>query len=133
MAGDIIFYQFSRSKIEQCDFGHFLGLYAPDNLPTGKRLQEMMGTMMFGVEGYDHDPREIHSIPEVRRFHAAFHQAWPYWLYNGCQKSFPDGADGCGFVGLIHEGAQSGAKPVAQLRLGARDEVPEPVGLEPQP
>jgi hypothetical protein len=81
MAGDIIFYQFSRSKIEQCDFGHFLGLYAPDKLPTGKRLQEMMGTMMFGVEGYDHDPREIHSIPEVRRFYAAFHQAWPYWLY----------------------------------------------------
>ena len=25
--------------------------------------------------------REIHSIPEVRRFYSAFHDAWSYWLY----------------------------------------------------
>jgi len=43
MADDIIFYQFSRSKVERCDFSHFLGLYAPDKLPTGSRLREMMG------------------------------------------------------------------------------------------
>jgi hypothetical protein len=30
---------------------------------------------------WDDDPREIHAIPEIRRFHAAFHEAWPYWLY----------------------------------------------------
>ena len=33
------------------------------------------------IEGYDDDPREVHTIPEVRRFYAAFHEAWPYWLY----------------------------------------------------
>jgi hypothetical protein len=81
MADDIIFYQFSRSKVERCDFSHFLGLYAPDKLPTGSRLREMMGTLMFVIEGYDDDPREIHSIPEIRRFYTAFHEAWPYWLY----------------------------------------------------
>jgi hypothetical protein len=81
MAGDIIFYQFSRSKVEQCDFSHFLNLYATEKLPAGRRLREMMGTLMFGIEGYDHDPREIHSIPEIRRFYAAFHLAWPYWFY----------------------------------------------------
>lgn len=81
MAYDIIFYQFSRSKVERCDFSHFLGLYAPDKLPTGRRLREMMGTLMFVIEGYDDDPREIHSIPEIRRFYTAFHEAWPYWLY----------------------------------------------------
>lgn len=81
MAGDIIFYQFSRSKVERCDFSHFLGLYAPDKLPSGRRLREMMNTLAFGIEGYDDDPREIHSIPDVRRFYTAFHQAWPYWLY----------------------------------------------------
>ena len=32
-------------------------------------------------DGYDHDPREIHIIPEVRRFYTAFHEAWPCWLY----------------------------------------------------
>ena len=81
MADDIIFYQFSRSKVERCDFSHFLGLYAPDKLPTGSRLREMMGTLMFVIEGYDDDLREIHSIPEIRRFYTAFHEVWPYWLY----------------------------------------------------
>src|SRR5437660_4461099 len=51
MGAEMIFYQFSRSKVEKCDFGHFLGLYAPDKLPTGRRLREMMGTLMFGIEG----------------------------------------------------------------------------------
>jgi hypothetical protein len=81
MEADVIFYQFSRSKVERGDFGHFLSLYAPDKLPTGRRLREMMDRMVFCIDGYDHDPREIHSIPEVRRFYAAFHDAWPYWLY----------------------------------------------------
>ena len=61
----------------------------------------------------DTDPREIYLSPEVRRFYAAFHQAWPYWLYfanldtdglNGmvicCLNSFTtlkvDGEDHCG-------------------------------------
>lgn len=81
MAGDIIYYQFNRSKVERSDFSHFLGLYAPEKLPSGRRLREMMGTLMFGIEGYDHDPREVHSIPEIRRFYTAFHEAWPYWFY----------------------------------------------------
>jgi hypothetical protein len=80
MAEDIIFYQFSRDKIERSDFSHFLGLYAPDKLPTGRRLRAMMNSFVFGIEGYDSDPREIHSIPEIRRFYTAFHGAWPYWI-----------------------------------------------------
>jgi hypothetical protein len=81
MAGDLIFYQFSRSKVERGDFSHFLGLYALDKLPTGRRLREMMNTLIFGIDGYNDDPREIHSIPEIRRFYSAFHEAWPFWLY----------------------------------------------------
>jgi hypothetical protein len=76
-----IIYQFSRSKIERGDFSHFLGLYAPDKLPEGRRLREMMNCFMFCVQGWDDDPREIHTIPEIRRFYTSFHQAWPYWLY----------------------------------------------------
>ena len=81
MEPDLIYYQFSRAKVEQCDFSHFLSLYAPDKLPEGRALLEMMNTMMFGIEGYDDDPREVHSIPEIRSFYNAFHEAWPYWLY----------------------------------------------------
>ena len=81
MHTDLIVYQFSRNKTEHGDFSHFLGLYALDKLPTGRRLRSMMNSMVFCIEGYDDDPREIHCIPEVRRFYAAFHEAWPCWLY----------------------------------------------------
>jgi hypothetical protein len=78
---NLLVYEFSRSKIERGDFSHFLELYAPEKLPRGRRLREMMNSMTFVVEGYDEDPREIHSIPEVRAFYTAFRDAWPYWLY----------------------------------------------------
>ena len=81
MEHDIILYQFSREKVERGDFSPFLSLYAPDKLPGGRRLREMMNCFVFCVEGWDNDSREIHSIPEVRRFYSAFHAAWPYWLY----------------------------------------------------
>jgi hypothetical protein len=81
MSNDLIFYQFSREMVERGDFSQFLSLYAPDKLPSGRRLREMLNTMLFAIEGYDDDPREIHSVPEIRRFYLAFHDAWPYWLY----------------------------------------------------
>lgn len=81
MEPDLICYQFSRDNVERCDFTHFLSLYAPDKLTTGQQLYKMMGTMLFAITGYDDDPRELSSIPEVRRFYTAFHQAWPYWIY----------------------------------------------------
>jgi hypothetical protein len=69
------------SANERGDFSHFLSLYAPDKLPTGRRLRQMMNCFVFCIEGWDSDSREIHMIPEVRRFYSAFHDAWPYWLY----------------------------------------------------
>ena len=81
MNHDFVVYQFSRSKVEVGDFSNFLTVYGRDRLPTGRKLRDMMNTFTFMVEGYDDDPRELHSIPEVRRFYTAFHEAWPYWLY----------------------------------------------------
>ena len=81
MEYDLIFYQFSRSKIERTDFTHFLSIYGPNKLPSGRPLRDLMGRMVFTIEGWDEDPREIHMIPEIRRFYSAFHAAWPYWLY----------------------------------------------------
>jgi len=75
MDADLICYQFNRLDVEKCDFGHFLGLYSGNQLPAGRNLQAMLGTFWFAITGYDNDPRELNSIPEVRRFYAAFHQA----------------------------------------------------------
>src|SRR4051812_30476371 len=81
MSHDLVVYQFSRAKVESADFSRFLDVYAPEKLPAGRRLRDMMNTLTFMVEGFDGDPREVHSIPEIRRFYTAFHEAWPYWLY----------------------------------------------------
>jgi hypothetical protein len=81
MSGQLIYYQFSRSKVELGDFNHFLGLYRPDNLPDGRWLCDMMNNFVFGIEGWDDDPHEIPTIPQIRQFYSAFHDAWPYWLY----------------------------------------------------
>jgi len=37
--------------------------------------------IVFMVDGWNHDPREVHTIPEVRRFYRQFQRAWPYWFY----------------------------------------------------
>ena len=81
MGNDFVVYQFSRSKVERADFSHFLSLYGPAKLPRGRPLREMVNTLTFMIEGFDDDPREVHSIPAIRCFYAAFHKAWPYWLY----------------------------------------------------
>jgi hypothetical protein len=77
----LVVYEFSRPKIERGDFSHFLGAYGLDRLPTGRRLRHMMDSLVFVVDGWNDDPREIHMIPEVRRFYQKFQQAWPYWFY----------------------------------------------------
>ena len=81
MDADLICYQFSQRNVEACEFDHFLSLYGVNKLPTGAHLHKMMGTFLFAITGYDDDPRELDSIPEVRQFYAAFRQAWPYWIY----------------------------------------------------
>src|ERR1039457_2500224 len=39
------------------------------------------GTATLVFEGYDDDPREIYSIPEVREWFAKQFAAWPYWSF----------------------------------------------------
>ncbi len=77
----LVVYQFSRDKVEQGDFTPFLAQFGLDRLPSGPALADMLGGFAFSVDGYNDDPREIYAIPEVWRFYAAFHKAWPYWLY----------------------------------------------------
>jgi len=78
---ELVIYEFSRTKIERGDFSHFLGAYGLDRLPTGRRLRTMMDSMVFVVDGWNHDPREVYEIPEVRRFYRQFQAAWPYWFF----------------------------------------------------
>ena len=77
---DLISYQFSREKVERGDFSHFLSLYGPEKLPANRKLRDLMNRFVFCIEGWDDDPREIHTIPEIRRLYSAFHSAWTKFL-----------------------------------------------------
>lgn len=39
------------------------------------------GAVTLVFDGYNHDPRELKAIPEVREWFAALFQAWPYWSF----------------------------------------------------
>lgn len=38
-------------------------------------------SLVFVVDGYDDDPRELQEIPEVRVFFASLTIHWPHWLW----------------------------------------------------
>ncbi|MEW6305064.1 MAG: hypothetical protein AB1705_16430 [Verrucomicrobiota bacterium] len=78
---DVLLYQFNRENVIRQDFSLFLRLYDPARIGSGKPLKRLMGRLEFAIGGYDDDPREVYEIPEVRRFYAALHRAWPYSLY----------------------------------------------------
>jgi hypothetical protein len=44
-------------------------------------LKESNGTISLLVGGYDHDPRELHTIPEVRGYFQALDAKFPYWFH----------------------------------------------------
>jgi hypothetical protein len=49
MIEDVVICQFSRSKVERGDFSHFLSLYAPEKMPAGRRLRQLMNALVVGV------------------------------------------------------------------------------------
>ena len=78
----IIVFEFGRHRIQPPDFSLFLARYAPERWPASPNtLRKQLGSLVLTFHGYDDDARELHCIPEVRRFVQVFHRAWPYWLY----------------------------------------------------
>ena len=80
-ANDLIFYQFSRDRVEAGDMKDFLSRFGPFRLPVGKQLAGMMNGLATTIGGYDDDNREVYAIPEVRTFYRQLWEVWPYRLY----------------------------------------------------
>ena len=78
---DLIVYQFSRDRVEAGDAKDFMSRFGDSSLPTGKKLEGMMNSVALMIDGYNHDPREIYAIPEVRTFYQQLWEVWPYWLF----------------------------------------------------
>jgi len=81
MKPDLIVYAFSQPNVLRANLEPFLRLYALHKLPVGPALKAMLGRMVFCLDGYEADRRELYTIAEVRRFYGALHRAWPYGLY----------------------------------------------------
>ncbi len=70
----------SRRQVEQHDIASLLDELKP---LLAKREDTWLyrGQMSLTVDGYNHDPRELVEIPEVRSLLRAFERAWPYWAF----------------------------------------------------
>jgi hypothetical protein len=74
---DLILYQFSRDRVEAGDTKDFLFRLADSSLPIGKKLEPIISSVALMIDGYNHDPREIYAIPEVRNFLLALSAIFP--------------------------------------------------------
>lgn len=43
--------------------------------------RQLTNSIMFAFDGFNHDPREVHDIPECRTYLQALHSTWPYWMH----------------------------------------------------
>ena len=74
---DAVMVIFSEPQVRHCKTAYFLKTFSPAALPEGPELAAMMGKFQFLVEGWDDDPQELYSIPEVRKFYQHFPRVWP--------------------------------------------------------
>src|SRR6516162_1713428 len=69
----------SREEVEARDVSRASAslkrLLEPNN---ARRLK---GKLVFGIGGYDADPRELFEIPEVRTWMRKLDREFPYWFY----------------------------------------------------
>ena len=91
--GDLLFYSFSRPAVEAGDFRHFLDTFGLENLPRNQALRPLCNSIVFILDGYDDDTRELYEIPHVRQFCTSFSQAWPFWLF-ACNLELPSLQEG---------------------------------------
>ncbi len=71
---------FSRPEVVQAGVGRavddLMALIEDDRL-----RRQLAHGVVFIFEGWDNDPRPLHQIPECRRYFAALHALFPYWLH----------------------------------------------------
>lgn len=70
----------SRREIEQADLSSVLSRLKVF-LATREDAWRYRGQMTLVVDGYNHDPRELVDIPEVRSLLRRLEAEWPYWAF----------------------------------------------------
>lgn len=70
----------SRREVEQADLASVLSRLKVF-LATREDAWRYRGQMTLVVDGYNHDPRELVDIPEVRTLLRRLEAEWPYWAF----------------------------------------------------
>lgn len=76
----LVVIEIPRTCIEQMSVASTLEklLVLTDSADNVRRYRE---SVAYSVSGYDHDPRELYEIPEVRAFFRALTAQWPHWFW----------------------------------------------------
>jgi hypothetical protein len=70
----------SRDEVEKLDHSGCLGVL--DSLiESREKALRFRDQVVFGVDGYNDDPRELFEIPKVRTFVRELDAKWPYWFF----------------------------------------------------
>lgn len=70
----------SRREVEQADLPSVLSRLKVF-LANREDAWRYRGQMTLVVDGYNHDPRELVDIPEVRSLLRRLEAEWPYWAF----------------------------------------------------
>lgn len=70
----------SRREVEAADLASVLSRLRVF-LATREDAWRYRGQMTLVVDGYNHDPRELVDIPEVRTLLRRLEAEWPYWAF----------------------------------------------------
>ena len=69
-----------RRDVERCDVSSVLS-YLKTIASNSATAWQMRGRVSISFDGYSGERRSIFTVPEVRRFVAEVHAAWPYWFF----------------------------------------------------
>ena len=70
----------SRDDVESNDISSTFGTLS-SLLVDGATVRRFQGRVNISFDGFNHDPREVYEIPEIRRFCTGLDKSFPYWLY----------------------------------------------------
>ena len=69
----------SRAEVESGDISNSLATL--EKLLEPSNIRKLKGRLIFGIKGYEDDPRDLWEIPEVRSWMQDLDKNFPYWFF----------------------------------------------------
>ena len=80
VSGDWLSVVVDRTDVEALDVSR-IATTLSRVLANRDTIERFRGHLDVAFNGYSNDPRELHEIPEIRRFCAKLDDAFPFWFY----------------------------------------------------